>query len=730
MEKLLETIKERKADRISQALGILNMGEEQFQTEQDKRHLLSIAARNLDDPQVSKKWIELLEKEKNTETKELLIALLPSINLRILKNVDTLTETVLFNLKTATIESKLILVRVLFQLLKINPAIAENVVTFLKTEQHIEIKKQLAETLINVHILPKELKNSYETILLSLKENQQVLLLNKLIKFDLLKQESLLNFLEPTTPDNIKLIVLVHLQDREIVPIKQLQSLLQKEGNEDIKSHILRLFIDDTKNLNEHLIFLKNYIINEQDVFVRGAILDFLHKNIQMTDEMILFYIDLLKTEKEISTSLYIVKILTPYLSQNSLEKSEVNKCFLNLLEEPKNAPHIDLLLHICKELGKRITFDDALFDRMLSVYKKNKDVYIQENLLYAFCKSSKLDNRLTPLYVEAIQSPKPIIREYACLGLMPLPLTKKHTPYLLTALPLLLDSHIKNSVKVSLALRVVAIPDKSQELIKQLKNVAQNGLGKEKEICEKGYEKAQQIQNLTNDITQVDWSLWENRIKVEKRADHIFPDLFIHYQSNPVLANELLKTLLIDSDCAESLYQSTHITKRTIVQFLIANNAIDQEVALFCLDYLTLANQGRNKEDNVFLVALNNYKNLSLLKEKLWIFFEQNLINRVGFLNILLLRNVMCNAYGSNTVLAKAFLDKILAFTNAKAAIPYLEFLFMSLDWQHTEEIMDKILKRPDLIDKNSKDKFNDFALKLGKEIEVDFDATPGFAD
>ncbi len=729
MEKLLETIKERKNDRVSHALAILTMSKEQFHTHEDKRHLLSIAARNLDDPKVSKKWIELLKTEENTATKELLISSLPNVNLRTLKKLDFLTEVILSGFETAPAKAKIILVKVLDQLIKLNPVIAENVIQFLKKEQHIKVKKQLAEALIHLHVIPKKLADVYEIVLPSLKEKQQVLLLNKLVKSNLLKKEVALKYLQPTTPASIKLLLLNYLQDREIVPVKQLQSLLQKEGNEEVREHILQVFTNDTKNLNKHLAFFKKYVSNEQDAYVRNTVLNFLYKNMQMTDEMILFYIDLLKTEKEISISWSLAQMLTPYLSQNHLETSEVNECFLNLLEEPKSSYHIELLIYICGELGKRITFDDALFKRMLSIYKKNVDVRIQKKILFSFCNSSKLDNRLTPLYVNAIKSPTPLIREYACFGLMPLPLTKKNIPHLLAAMPLLLDGHLREYVREYLALRIVAIPDKSQELIDQLKNVAKNGSGKEKSICEKGYEKALQTQNLTNGTEQVDWHLWENRIKVEKRVDHIFPDLFIHYESNPTMANELLKTLLIDSDCADSLYHST-ITKRTILQFLIANDCIDQEIALFCLDYLTSADQGKNKEDNVFLVALNNYKDIHFLKEKLWIFFEQNLINSASFLNILLLRNVMCNAYGSDATLAKIFSKKLVAFTNEKAAIPYLEFLFMSLDWQYTGEIIDKILKRTDLIDKNIKRKFDAFVLRLGKEVEIDFDATPGFAD
>jgi len=378
--------------------------------------------------------------------------------------------------------------------------------------------------------------------------------------------------------------------------------------------------------------------------------------------------IDRLKKEKEFDIAWRIAETLTPYLSQNHLKTSKVKECFLNLLEEPKSSYHIELLLYVCRQLGKRITLDEALFKRMLSIYKKHTDIRIQTKILFSFCNSSKIDDRLTPLYVEAVKSPTPLIREYACFGLMPLPLTEKNIPHLLTAVPLLLDSHLREYVREYLALRIVAIPDKNQELINQLKNVAKNGSGAEKSICEKGYEKALKIQNFTDDTAQVDWHLWENRIKVEKRADHIFPNIFIHYKSNPAMANALLKTLLIDTDCADSLYHSTYITKGNILHFLIGKNLIDQEIALFCLDYLTLEGEGRCKEDNVFLVALNNYKNIHLLKDKLWVFFERNLIHQTNFLNTLLLRHVMCHAYGNDAALAKAISNKLEEFTNEKA--------------------------------------------------------------
>jgi len=135
------------------------------------------------------------------------------------------------------------------------------------------------------------LAGTYEVVLASLKEEQQVLLLNKLIKSNLLNEETALKYLQATTPPSIKLLLLSHLRDREIVPIKQLQSLLQKEGNEEVRECILQIFFYDSKNLNEHLSFLKKYAANEQDADARYAVLHFLKNNIRMTSRMISFYI-------------------------------------------------------------------------------------------------------------------------------------------------------------------------------------------------------------------------------------------------------------------------------------------------------------------------------------------------------------------------------------------------------------------------------------------------------
>jgi len=728
MEKLLETIKARKEDRVSQALAILALGNAQFQSDEDKRHLLSIAARSLDDPAVLEKWIDFLKIEDNTVTRELLISFLPYINLRLLKTMDALTEIILSNFETASTKTKNVLATLLGQLIKTNPAIAENVALFLKKEQHVNVKKQLAEVLIHLNKVPKELAGIYEILLSHLKEQQQVLLLNKLIESNQLKKSTLLKYLHPTTPISIKLLLLDYLRDREIVPIKQLQSLLRQEANEKVRAHILQVFIHDSKNINKHFTFLKKYISDEQDISVRETLLLFLNENTRMTDQMILFYIDLLKTEKDLDISWRVAQILTPYLSQSHLKTSKVNECFFNLLEEPKSSYHIELLKYISKQLGKRITFDEVLFERMLSIYKKNTDVEIQKSILFSFCNSSKLDDRLTPIYVDAIRSPTPLIREYACFGLLPLPLTKNNIPHLLAAIPLLLDNHLREYVREYLALRIVSIPNIGKEWIAELENIAKNGSGKERFICERAYELALQAQDLTDGVEQVDWHLWENKIKVKKRTGHIFPDIFIHYDSKPGLANELLKTVLIDADCTDSLYNSTYITKQDIMQFLIAKKLIDKEIALFCLGYLIT--EARNKEDNVFLVALNNYQDIHLLKEKLWVFFERNLTSHVSFLNNLLLRNTLSKAYKNDAALAKTFLKKLTSFTNEKAATPYIEFLFTSLDWRHTEEIIDELLKRPDLINNNIKSKFDSFVLKLGKEVPFDFDSTPGFSN
>lgn len=728
MEQLLQTIKERKEDRVAQALLMLDTIKAQEQTEEDKRHLLSIAARNLDDVQVAKKWVYLLTTEENTITKELLIACLPYINLRTIQSIDNFTNTVLASFATPTHSTKVILTKILFQLIKIKPEISENIVALLKKEQNVHLKNQLAEALADSNIIAKESTGLYKSILVYLKEEQQFLLFKKLVRTNNLTEETILKYLQPTTTFPTKLLLLNYLNNRKIVPIKELQDLLLKEGNEYIKEQILKIFANDTKNIDQHLNFLKKYINHEKEPEIRQKATNFLYKNIAMTNEMILFYTDLLQTENEVSNTLNIATMLAPYIAQEPLETSNIKKTFLTFLENTQATYHLALIQYICKQLNKHIIIDDTLFERMLLIYHKNEDLKIKQEMLYAFCASLKSDHRLIPIYVDAIKSPSPLIREYACLGLLPLPLTQKNIPHLLATIPLLLDNNIRETVREIIALRIIATPDKSPELIEQLKNIAKNGLGKIKVICEKGYEKALQTQNINDQAGQVDWQLWENRIKVEKRVDHIFPEILIYYEDNTVMAKELLKTILIDSNCANSLYSATHITKRDIVRFLIAKDHIDQEIALFCFDQLE--NLARNKEDNIFLVALNNYKNIALLKEKFWVFFEKNLFNPASFLNVLLLRNVMSNAYGSEAILAEEFANRLFNFTNAKAATPYLEFLFMSLDWQYTDKMIDKLLAKPQLVDKSIKSEFDAFIAKLSKEIPFDLDATPGFAD
>ena len=731
MARLLQTIKERKEDRVSQACAILAMDKEQFQSNEDKRHLLSIAARSLDDAKVAKKWVSLLRAEESTRTIELLIYFLPSINLRTLKPINKLAKAVLSNFKTTPPETRATLIKVLFQLIKLKPEIAKKLIKFLKKQQHVELKEQLAKTLLLLNTIPPELVDMYVSLLTDLKEQQQLLLLRKLIVTNNLAEKIALKYLQPTTPASIKSLLLSYLHDRKILPIKELQTLLLKEGNEEIRNQILQIFYINTKNISQHLDFLGKYLQHEKESGIRSKVIHILYKNITMNTEMVLFYIDLLNTEKHVQNSLEIAMMLAPYLAQEPLEASIIKKTFLNFLENSKDTYRIELIQYICKQLSKHIIIDDALFERMLVIYQGATEPKIKQEILYAFCDSLKSDNRLLPIYIDAIKSPAPLIREYACFGILPLPLTQENIPYLLATMPLLLDNNIREILREMIALRIITIPDKNQELIGQLKHIAKNGLGKVKTICEQGYEKALQNQNLNKQagqVGQVDWSLWENRIKIEKKVDYVFPDILIQYDDNPAMAKELLKTILIDSACADSLYSATHINQRDIVRFLIAKDQIDKNIALFCFDYLI--NHALNKEDNVFLVALNNYHDISILKESFWVFFEKNLFNHSSYLNVLLLRNVMCNAYQNDTLLAQEFANRLFSFTNANAAIPYLEFLFMSIDWQYTGQIIDKLLTRPQLVDKGIKNQFDNLVSQLGKEIPFDLDVTPGFAD
>jgi hypothetical protein len=582
---MISEIKNRRQANVAQALSMLDLAaSSDLET---KRSLLSIAARCLLDPRVARRWVELAQQETDGALRRAMIAalrttpegyvplLISSLLVeqtrtiaiqelgRLHEAVDPLIETYRHQKRTSV---KRHILAVLLQYDDPPPKILDflsEAVSNLPTGENLARELQQAAQEIAFSNRPPQdkaeaiarLQQEFQQQILIDYEPLKAAIVDRLLRADRFDPR----WLRPTEPVLVRRRVLSFLLDRPV----DCSDVLANDPDPECR----RLAVQVMAALGKSGPLLEA-VRRDRDSSVRKAALDALD-SIELDPAIV-----------ENESSPEIVGLILKRLAPLAGRSEKVRAVLLSLLGPDLKA---EIAKTVYEILGRVMTRE--LFEMFLKTYETAREDRIRAAVLQALSTWHEPDDRLSKLYVEALKSPKPEIREWAAHGLILLPLTESNIPAVGAGAGALLE--LRRDTALRLAEKIVRIPRMSDDVRAALKKASRFSTDDDlRRVCR------------TDDI---DWDEWLRRVSVEHDITGIFPAIYAAYDSNPEAATQILRAALIDPQC-----RSHDVSPISILEFLISKHGMDDDLCRYCLD-------------NRFLAYLKLRPHFPELKERIW---------------------------------------------------------------------------------------------------------------
>ena len=688
-----------------------------------KVELLQLCVPQLREKEILARWLAIMANESDDEIKAYMLTCLPSI----VENTKALTRhyfKALMNCMDLGPQHRQRIAYYLDDLIFIEADLYQWFMVSYAKEKDKYVRAALVWPLLRIKTVEKDLAAFFKSILNQVDENLKYHLLLKLLSKDLLSPDELLPHLQATEPASIKRLVLNYLEDRALCPAEALKKVYANEWDPGIKQQLMRLLLKSPLALEKSLVdfFLTN-LHQETDADMRNLILRDCMHSITVDLNNIEFLCRLLTSEKSTANAKLMVDWLAPYYT----EFEQIKYCFLNLLEK---AVDVSLAVMIVECLGIHLSKDMDLVDRMFSKYASVAHDLIREEILVSFANCPIQDKRLYALYASALNSVSPGIKTQGLRGLLLIPMTDAVFDLLEGAAPILLDASIDPELRIALAQKIAILPKKSSGCKTRLKEVmvqtSEAGLQK---IVADVFEKMKQENEIASNV---DWEWFERQVKLEKNIDHIFPDIYLYFEENVEKARELLRLMLMDDSFRAELY-SKDIDRKTMLDFLIAKDQIDSELTKFALNKLIEKNEHHSLHDGgaEYMLVLKNSRDLTGIKDRLWVFFEREIVlalEGASDVDLTDVRDIFIRACGEHQLFLE-LTKRLAAAPDLKAVKPYLVFVIKASPWIYSSSLIDFIVNKKhelfwalEIVRKQDKDAFCadflSFAKQYGRQL------------
>ncbi|MCE9583390.1 MAG: hypothetical protein K8T20_12965 [Planctomycetes bacterium] len=708
---LLEEIRGRRETTTAQALGLLDLSASSDR--ESKLSLLSMAARHLADPKVCGRWIELAEAEKDVDLRRRMIAPLVSADPRRIPDPEAWVGLLIAALSVDATRD--LAIGSLGRFITADPRAAKALTTAYAGEKSAARQRAILSALCTFDDPPPGIAKLLANAMDRVDADFKPALVSRLLRKDALDTKTLKALLSPTEPASVRRLVLDHVTDRAIAMEKELAEVVAKDPDPGCRLAAIQGLASQGASSDIARKALLDAIQQDASEEIRReALLAFEH-SLELTPAVRKHLVDALPEVRSVGLLQTLLRLMVPYVAHDAA----VRKALLDLLGRNTKG---DLAAATCELLGRYASWDRALLEEFLKAYETETDDRVRVALLRTFSGAPGTDPRMTTIFLGALKSPEGAIQTWAAKGILHLPLNETNVPAFAAAAAALLDPDIDAGVRLELARKIVRIPSKSPELRAALKEAAQRGEGEMADLCRRAVDEAE----AKSDKREVDWAQWLKQVDVERNAEGVFPDLFMHYDSNPEMARRVIRAAL-NPDV--NLYQvyGYDVSALTLIQFLVSRNAVEDDISRYCIHFCLDKDSSYGSPDS-YLVPLFSNLRFPTLKDDLWTIFDK----RTEY-GPVLMRELLIAAYGGLETLAAEFRRRIRAKETETALIPYLKFLAGNLAWEPAPALLDEIVKRfPTPEEKAFVELLDDAFQTLGREkpVKAPKPPGPGFAD
>ncbi len=703
----LDEIRGRRDAKAEQYLGVLEMCTGDTE---NKRSMLSIASRGLADAKVAARWIELAAAEEDTQLKAEMIGAVAGLDFRQVP-IGAYVKLMLDGLMLDRVKHAAI--AGLGRMIVGNEEAIRELIEAYGHQGRTGVQRHILAILLKHENCPAPLVQFLLTVVDRVDPDLKVVVIDRLMQKDALKGDALKKLLRPDEPSWVKLRAIEYVRDRALPMEAEIADVLRKDGHVDVRLAAVGALAARGK-IKVAVDALLEALRKDPESRVREAVMVAFTYSLELSNESIAAILGALRAETDVARVRFLLKLLVPHLNRSF----PVRDAFLSLLQENLKA---ELAVEIYEALGKLSTWDPALFEGLFVAYAGQKNDRVKAAILKALSGWHEADARLIQLYQEALKAPDGEIRTWGARGLLLLPMTEENCAVVASTADILLDKKIDWDVREGLAKKISMIPTYTPTTVAALKSVAEQGKDEIKTLATQAYDRGSKQ---TAEAGAIDWDLWYRRVEVEKKSEGIFPDIYIDYDQNPEMARKILKAALNPDVDLYNTY-GYGVSAGSIVDFLVERNAVDDDVARYCLRWV-LDKDSSYGSPNAMLAAFKSNPRFAELKTGLWQIFEKREAEPV------LMREVLEAVYGADA--AAEFKKRLLAKTTPASALNYFKFLVRNVAWEPVEPILLEALKATKLHDAETKKLLKEAFEKVGKKMPEaaapPAQAGPGFAD
>ena len=707
----VQAIRERREKSVQRALTTLELyasGDAE-----NSAALLTMSAKSGGDARVAARWIELLAAETGQGRRQALLRELAKLDFRQIPNSAACIAQLLSCLGQP--DAREWALYCLTRIAPQNPQLVAPLIDAYRAQRDDRVAQRILAMLLTIGDLPDPLIAFFVSVLDAVNADTKTVLVQRLLERDALPPARLEKLLVASEPALIKVLVLDHAVDRSIRLDAAATEILRHDPDSACRTAAVWALTETGAPPAAALDALLHAAGNDPDDRVRTFAINAFEHTLAKTPAVIRALLDALPRETSPARVSLILKLLAPHLQR----APEIVPALSTLLEQNLQT---ELALEIYTLLGTLAPWNSDVREFLIAACAREKEDRIKAAILKPLSQLNASDPQLTALFADALKLPEPEIQTWGLQGMLLLSATPQHVPFIVQGVDALLSPDIPLRLRVALAQKFAALPEKPAALLERLKFTAEHAREVElQRVCEEIINAAA-ADAVDTAAVAVDWDGWIHRAEVEHRGDGIFPALYEHFDANQTAARRVLKALL-NPQCSDNLYglYGYDVNEGTILGFLERKDAVDDDVSRFCIGRTLNQNAGTPNAYLQTLLANPGYPGLS---DGFWQIFEKRLDASPA-----LLRTLLIAAHGDEETAIAAFSAR-MKMRSGGALKPYLRLLLENLGWPPARTLLVSLAERSDLT-VELRQPLADALKKIGvKTAPNQRPAGPGFAD
>jgi hypothetical protein len=642
-----------------------------------------MAGRSLGDAAVFTRWVELAGTETDTELRTEMVTRLANADHRQVGDMTGYLGLMVSCLEDPSV--RMAALSSLSELAVAHPEALQALQQAYDDQPRAEARRQILLAVAQVYRLSQPLAQFLAAQVDHCDAGVRPLVVDRLLRADAATPEMLSGWLASAQPEPVKLRVLAYLLDRSLPMEPALMELLGSDKSPATRTLSVRCLATRSARSPGVVAALLEVARDDPDDTTRGEAVEALRACADPSSEVLASLVASLGQEKDSRTMDLVLSVLVPLAAT----VAPIRQALVDLAAENVRP---ELAARLFEVLGQLLQWSPELLPFFLASYERAGDDQSRAAVLKALARYPGTDERLTPLYQQALASPSPSTRQWGALGLLMVPMAQDQVPVVAAGAAVLADGAIDVGLRRALARKIACVPAPPADLRAALADLAAHAGDDEiGDICRRALARTPAAET----AAQADLDRWYRQVDVDEDVTGIFPGVFARYDTDPHLGAGILKTCVLNPRFGDKLYNACpQVNDMVIMQFLASRGALDDDLCRYCAEQVV-----SSAGPSAYLGMLRYRPDFPGLEDLVWRAVEE--ASYPSGLNHNLLLGVLVLACGGDAAAAaQAIGQRLAGLASPGAAARYMDWLDDVHMWPPAEGILAGVLGSGRLMD------------------------------